>query len=166
MIAAAVVVALLLAAGCSNIEQAISNTGQAFEDMEEAFGDADKGEVTITREDGREITLSSKPDIPDLFPSDIPLPDELEVVSSISTDDSVTLAIDTEMPFDDIVKLYLDYAQEAGYAEVHTMEDEKFINYSGQKGTERFIFTFQLNLEDNKTVYGSLIYSNNPETEQ
>jgi hypothetical protein len=166
MVVAAVVVALILAAGCSNIEQAISNTEQNFEDAEEAFGDAEKGEVTITREDGRKITLSSKPDIPDLFPSDIPLPDEMEIISTISSDDSVTLGVETEMPYDEIVKLYFDYAQDAGYTEVHKLEDEKFINYSTQKGTERFIFTFQLNLEDNKTVYGSLIYSNKPESEQ
>ncbi len=166
ILAAAVTVALIIAAGCSNIEQAINNTEQAINDVEQAFGDGEEGEVTITREDGREITLSSKPDIPELFPSDIPLPGEMEIVSSISSDDSVTLGVETEMPYDDVVKMYFDYAQEAGYMEVHKLEDEKFVNYSAQKGTERFLFTFQLNLEDNKTVYGSLIYSNKPESGQ
>lgn len=117
-------------------------------------------------EDGKEITLSNESDIPDLFPSDVPLPEEIQVISSISSDDSVTLGIETEMPYEDVVELYYDYAQKAGYTEVHKLEDEKFINYSAQKGTERFIFTLQLNMEDNKTVYGSLIYSNEPEPGQ
>lgn len=138
-------VALIFVTGCSKLEKVIS--------------EAEQGKTTVAKVDGKEITLSSKPDIPDLFPSDVPLPDEIQVVSSISSDDSVTLAIETEMPFDDVVELYYEYAQKAGYSEVHKLESEKFINYSAQKGTERFIFTFQLNMEDNKTVYGSLIYS-------
>lgn len=139
-------IALIIMAGCSKIEDVISEAEQ-------------QGTTTITKEDGKKITLSNKPDIPDLFPSDIPLPDEIQVISSISSDDSVTLGIETELPYDDVVQLYYDYAQKAGYSQVHRLEDQKFINYSAQRDTERFIFTLQLNLENNKTVYGSLIYS-------
>lgn len=146
VLSAVILITLIVMTGCSKIEDAISGAEQ-------------QGTMTITKEDGKKITLSNRPDIPELFPSDVPLPDEIQVISSISSDDSVTLGIETEMPYDDVVKLYYEYTQKAGYSEVHKLEDQKFINYSAQKGTERFIFTLQLNLEDNKTVYGSLIYS-------
>jgi len=154
VVAVVILVAIVFATGCSKVEQAIS--------------DAEQGKTTITKEDGKQVTLSGNSDIPDLFPSDVPLPDEIKIVSSISSDDSVTLAFETEMPYDDVVALYFDYTEKAGYTEVHKLEDEeqKYINYSSQKGTERFIFTMQLNLEDNKTVNGSLIYSNKPEAEK
>lgn len=150
--AAVILLAMIAATGCSNVEQAIK--------------EAEEGTVTIEREDGKEITLSSKPDIPELFPSDVPLPDEIQVTSSISSNDSVTVTIETEMPYDDVLELYYDYAQNAGYSEVHRMEGENNIHYSAQKGSERFVFTLQLDLEDNKTVTGALVYSNKPETEQ
>lgn len=154
VLSAAILITLIFVTGCTKIEKAIIEAEE-------------QGTTTITKEDGEKITLSNKPDIPDLFPSDVPMPDEIQVVTSISGDNSVTLGIETEMPYDDVVKLYYDYTQQVGYSEVHKLEDEndKFINYSAQKGIERFIFTMQLNLEDNKTVYGSLIYSNDPEAE-
>jgi len=147
-----VLIGILALTGCSKIEQAIS--------------DAEQGTATITKEDGEQITLSSTPDIPDLFPSDIPLPDEIEVTSSIGSSDSVTVTIETQMPYDEVVDLYYDYAQNAGYSEVHRLEDEYSINYSTQKGTERFIFTLQLDQEDNTTVTGALVYSNKPDSAQ
>lgn len=42
---------------------------------------------------------------------------------------------------------------------------ENTISHSLQKGTERFVYTLQLDLEDNKTVTGALVYSNKPEAE-
>lgn len=149
---AASILALAFMLGCSNVEQLVQN--------------AEDGEMTIENINGEEITLSSKADIPDTFPSDIPLPDEIIVTSSISSDDSVTVTIETEMPYDDVLGLYVDYAGQAGYSEVHRMEDEDSIHYSSQKGTERFVFSLQKDLEDNKTVTGALVYSNNPETGQ
>lgn len=151
VLSAVVVLGLVFATGCSKAEKAIS--------------EAEQGTATITKEDGEKITLSSKADIPDNFPSDVPLPDGIRVTSSISGNDTVTLTIETEMPYDDVVELYSDYAQKAGYTEVHRLEGDKTINYSAQKGTERFVFTLQLDLEDNKTVTGALVYSNKPESE-
>lgn len=149
---AATILTLAFSLGCSNVEQMVK--------------EAEDGEVTIENANGEEITLSSNADIPDTFPSDIPLPDEIVVTSSISSDDSVTVTIETEMPFDEVIALYVDYAGQAGYSEVHRMEDESFINYSSQKGTERFVFTLNRDLEDNKTVEGALVYSNKPEVGQ
>ncbi|XID92903.1 hypothetical protein ACF3MZ_31410 [Paenibacillaceae bacterium WGS1546] len=148
----AALVVMILAAGCSKAEQAIK--------------EAEQGTTTITKEDGEEIKLSGKPDIPDLFPSDVPLPDGIQVTSSISSNDSVTLTIETEMPYEEVLELYYDYSQQAGYSEVHRLESENTIHYSAQKGTERFVFSLQLDLEDNKTVTGALVYSNIPENEQ
>jgi len=148
-LSAALLLGLIAAAGCSNVQQAIN--------------EAEQGTSTITKDDGEQVVLSSKPDIPELFPSDVPLPDEIRVTSSISSNDSVTLTIETEMPYEDVVDLYYGYVQQAGYSEVHNLEGENTINYSAQKGTERFVFTLQLDLEDQTTVTGALVYSNNPE---
>lgn len=149
---AVMVMAMIFATGCSKVGKAIQ--------------EAEQGTTTITKADGEKIKLSSEADIPDLFPSDVPLPDEIQVTSSISSKDSVTLTIETKMPYDDVVKLYYNYSQQAGYSEVHKLGDRDSINYSFKKGTERFVFTLQLDLEDKKTVTGALVYSNKPETEQ
>lgn len=143
---------MILATGCSKVEQAIR--------------EAEQGTTTITKEDGEQITMSSKSDIPDLFPSDVPLPDSIQVTSSISSQESVTLTIETEMPYKEVLELYYDYAQNAGYSEVHRLESENTIHYSAQRGTERFVFSLQFDLEDNKTVTGALVYSNKPEAEE
>ncbi len=151
ILSAVLLAALVFATGCSKVEKAIK--------------EAEQGMTTITKEDGEKITLSGKPDIPDSFPSDIPLPEEIQVVSSISGNDSVTLAIEADMPYEDLIKLYSDYAQQAGYSEVHKLGDEYSINHSFQKGTERFVYMLYLDQEDNKTVTGALVYSNKPESE-
>lgn len=104
---AVMLLAMIFATGCSKAEEAIK--------------EAEQGTTTITKEDGEEIKLSSETDIPDSFPSDVPIPDEIQVTASISGSDSVTLTIETQMPYDDVVKLYSDYAQQAGYSEVHKL---------------------------------------------
>jgi len=152
VLALVVLIGLIIAPGCAEVKQAID--------------EAEQGTTTITKEDGEQVTLSSKPDIPELFPSDVPLPDDIRVTSSIGSSDSVTLTIETQMPYDEVVELYYDYAQNAGYSEVHRLEGENTINYSAQKGTERFVFSLQLDLEDNTTVTGALVYSNKPESAQ
>jgi hypothetical protein len=151
-LSAVMLIAMIFATGCSKVEKAIQ--------------EAEQGTTTITKGNGEEIKLSSKADIPDLFPSDVPIPDEIQVTSSIGGKDSVTLTIETKMPYDDVVKLYYDYTKRAGYSEVHKLEDKDFINYSSKKGMERFVFTLQKDLEDKKIVTGALVYSNKPETEQ
>lgn len=148
---AVLLLAMMIATGCSKAEKAIK--------------EAEQGTTTITKEDGEEIKLSSKTDIPDMFPSDVPIPDEIQVTASISGSDSVTVTIETEMPYEDVVKLYSDYAQQAGYSEVHKLEADQTINHSFQRGTERFVYTLQLDLENNKTITGALVYSNKPEAE-
>lgn len=120
---------------------------------------ADEGSVTLKDNEGKDVVVSSKQEIPDSFPKDVPIPDSLKIVSSISSDDSTTLAIETDMPFDEAVALYDGYVQEAGYVESFKMDEEDFYNYSGRRGQEQFVVTLQLDLEDNKTVTGVLVYS-------
>jgi len=155
---AVMLVAMIFATGCSKAEKAIK-------EAEEAIIEAEQGTSTITKEDGKQIKISSETDIPDSFPSDIPIPDEIQVTASISGNDGATITIETQMPYDDVVKLYSDYAQQAGYSEVHKLDSDNSINHSFLKGTERFVYTLQLDLEDNKTVTGALVYSNKPEAE-
>ncbi|MBN2984936.1 MULTISPECIES: hypothetical protein [Cohnella] len=114
--------------------------------------------TTITKEDGEQIRLSGEAEIPEGFPADVPIPANVAVTSSISGDDTATVSIETEMPFEEAVALYYGYAQEAGYSEAYKMEEADFFNYSGRKDNEQFVVTLQLDLEDNKTVTGILVY--------
>jgi hypothetical protein len=145
--------AAILATGCSKAEQIVKEAEKAVEE----------DSLTVTYDNGKEVTFSEKEDIPDLFPSDVPLPEGIQVLSSISSKDNVTVMIETEMPYEEVVELYVDYAQQAGYEEVHRLETGTSINYSTQRGTERFVVTLGLNEEDNKTTEGVLVYSNKPE---
>ncbi|MFC4597404.1 hypothetical protein [Cohnella hongkongensis] len=153
VLSAVLMTVLVFATGCSKAEKAVIEAEE-------------QGTMTITRDDGEEIKFSSKSSIPDLFPSDVPLPDEIQVTSSISSKDSVTVTIETEMPYEEVLELYYDYSQQAGYSEVHRLEGENTIHYSSQKGTEHFVFSLQLDEEDHKTVTGALVYSISSETEQ
>jgi len=117
-----------------------------------------RGGAAVTYDNGKEVTFSNKADIPELFPSDVPLPEGMQVVSSIGSDRGVTVMFDTELSYDDVVELYVDYAQKAGYTELHRLEEENSIHYSSQRGTEIFAFHLQLSMEDNKTIEGAIDY--------
>ncbi len=151
MILAALAI-MLLATGCSKADQIVKEVEKAEKQVEE------EGELTVTYDNGKEVTFSNKADIPDMFPSDVPFPDGIQVVSSIGSDRGVTVMFDTELPYDDVVELYVDYAQKAGYTELHRLEDENSIHYSSQRGTEIFAFHLQLSMEDNKTIEGAIDY--------
>jgi hypothetical protein len=122
----------------------------------------DKGSVTIKTDGGKSVTLSSETEIPKGFPTDIPLPVEVGVVSSLKSNDSYTVAIETKLPMDKVVKLYQDYADKANYKEVFKMSEEGFYKYSGSKGNELFAFNFQLDLDNKKMVTGTLVYEKKP----
>lgn len=125
-------------------------------------GPEDKGSVTIKTDGGKSVTLSGETEIPKGFPTDIPLPAEIGVVSSLKRNDSYTVAIETKLPLDKVVKLYQEYAEKANYKEVLKMSEEGYYRYSGSKGNELFAFNLQLDLEDKKTVTGALVYEKKP----
>ncbi|MDF2713730.1 MAG: hypothetical protein K0R28_655 [Paenibacillus sp.] len=125
-------------------------------------GTEDKGSVTVKTDGEKSVTLSGEKEIPKGFPTDIPLPAEIGVVSSLKRNDSYTVAIETKLSMDKVVKLYQEYAEKANYKEVFKMSEEGSYRYSGSKGNELFAFNLQLDLEDKKTVTGALVYEKKP----
>ncbi|SDD82776.1 hypothetical protein SAMN02799630_04236 [Paenibacillus sp. UNCCL117] len=148
--AAAVLIAAVFGAGCSSVE------------IHEAAGD--KGSVTYKTDGGKEVTLSSEAKLPEGFPSDIPLPAAIAVTASISSKESGNkmVSIETKMPFAEVVKLYKDYADKAGYKENFVMQEEGVYSYSGSKAGELFVFNLALDQEDKKTVTGALTHEKKP----
>lgn len=151
---AVLLLSAMLLAGCSE------NGDQQSGNRERAAQGEEEGTVTMKDNEGRDVVITNKQDIPELFPDDVPMPDSIQIVSSISSMDTVTIAMNTEMPFSEVVALYDGYLQEAGYEEAFRIDEADFYNYSGRRGNEQFVVTLQLDLEDNKTVTGALVYTN------
>ncbi|MFS0726809.1 hypothetical protein [Paenibacillus sp. 1P07SE] len=145
--------AILLAAGCSH-------SGMGHVTVGESGGTTTKeqGSVTYTSKDGEETTYSSKEELPEGFPGDIPFPPDYVVTSSITTEEGYTVTFDSTRPFGEVVELYKEYAERAGYQESYLMDEADFYNYTGNKGDEKFVSTLTLDLEDNKTVTGIIVY--------
>lgn len=123
-----------------------------------------KGSLTYKTDEGKDITISSESKRPDDFPDDIPLPEGIVVTASTSSKESgnITVVIETQRPFDEVVKLYQDYADKAGYKETIKMEEESNYMFSGVRDNETFVFNLGLDQEDNKTVTGALTYQKKP----
>lgn len=150
--------AALLASGCSNNGADESKEGSA------GTNSSAENSITYKTDGGKEITLSSEKEVPEGFPGDIPLPGEIGVTSSLKSEASgnITVSIETEMPFEEVVKLYQEYADSAGYKENFKINEEGFYSFSGAKDSEQFVFTLQLDLDNNKTVTGALVYEKKP----
>ncbi|CAH1195588.1 hypothetical protein PAECIP111893_00723 [Paenibacillus plantiphilus] len=124
----------------------------------------DNGSLTYETDEGKQLTISSKTEVPEGFPSDIPLPAEIKITSSLKSEASgnITVAIETEMPFEEAVKLYQGYADKAGYKESFKIEEAGFYSFSGSTNNELFVFNLQLDQENKKTVTGALVYEKKP----
>lgn len=78
------------------------------------------------------------------------------------TTGTVTVAVETSRPFDEIVRLYRDYAEKAGYRQANEMKDDGYFMYTGSKGAETFSVTIQLDQENRKKVTGAIVYGKKP----
>ena len=155
--------AMLLLTGCSNEkvnEAADKATQQNNNQSSLGTKEEDQGSITLKDASGKDVVLSSEQTLPDSFPKEAPVPDSIQVTSSITSEDTVTVTIaTTTMSFAETVALYNDYLEQAGYVETFKIDEADFFNYTGKRGNEQFVVTLQLDLEDNKTVTGILIYS-------
>ncbi|WP_020617963.1 hypothetical protein [Paenibacillus daejeonensis] len=109
-------------------------------------------------EDGKKTTYSSEQVLPEDFPDDIPFPSDYIVTGSITTEMGHTVTFESTEPFEVVANLYRDYTEQAGYEESYLMDEADFYNYTGAKGDENFVSTLTLDLEDNKTVTGIIVY--------
>jgi hypothetical protein len=124
-------------------------------------GDKDEGSITIKTGSGKTV-LSSESEWPQGLPAEIPKMEGMVVTASSVSDASgnITVAVEVEKPLEDVVKLYQDYCQEAGYTQTLEMKEEFSYMYSGTRGQEVFVVNFALDQEDGKTVTGAIGYEN------
>ncbi|QJD85555.1 hypothetical protein [Cohnella herbarum] len=118
----------------------------------------EEGSLTIKTGSGKTV-LSSESEWPKGLPADIPKMEGMVVTaSSVSDSGNITVAVEVEKPLDEVVKLYQDYCQSAGYTQTLEMKEEFTYMYSGTRGQEVFVFNFSLDQEDGRTVMGSIVY--------
>ncbi|MFC5470971.1 hypothetical protein ACFPPD_19980 [Cohnella suwonensis] len=152
-IMAFVIVIAAVAAGCSGTGDSGDKDG-----AEIAVEGGEKGSVTITTDAGKTV-LSSESEWPESFPDEIPKPEGMKVTASSQNDaGNTTVSIETEKPFDEVVKLYQEYVRSAGYAQTLEMKESGYYMYSGTRGKEMFMFTLGLDQEDKRTVTGAFVY--------
>lgn len=148
-----VLVIAAVSAGCSGSEDSGEKDVTTI-----AAKDGEKGSVTITTDAGK-IELSSESEWPESFPDEIPKPEGMTVTASSQSDSgNITISIEAEKPFDEVVKLYQDYVKSAGYSQTLEMKESGYYMYSGTRGKEMFMFTLALDQEDEGTVTGALVY--------
>ncbi len=154
-IMAFVIVIAAVLAGCSGT----GNSGERDSVAVEAEG-GEKGSVTITTDAGKTV-LSSESEWPKGLPDEIPKPEGMVVTASSQSDSgNITVSIESEKPFDEVVKLYQDYVKRAGFTQTLEMKEDGYFMYSGTRGKEMFMFTIGLDQEDKRTVTGALVYEN------
>lgn len=152
-IAALALAAAIAIAGCSS-----------GRDGGEAGGGNTEGTSVVRNAAGDKTVLSSVQEWPKELPADVPRPDGVKVTASVKSEGSgtVTVAVETSRPFDEVVRLYRDYAEKAGYKPANEMRDEGYYLYSGSKGAETFAVTIQLDQEGGKKVTGAIVYGKKP----
>lgn len=150
---ALVIAIAAVTAGCSGAE----SSGEKDSEKVATEG-GEKGSVTITTDAGKTV-LSSESEWPKSFPDEIPKPKGMKVTASSQSDSgNITVSIETEKPFDEVVKLYQDYVKSAGYKQTLEMKESGYYMYSGTRGKEMFMFTLGLDQEDGQIVTGALVY--------
>jgi len=124
--------------------------------------DEAEGTSIVTNAAGDKTLLSGKQEWPKEFPAEIPRPDGMQVTASsyVETSGHITVAVETEQPFEEVIQIYRDYVKQAGYEQQQEMKEEGYYTYYGAKGAETFAFTIQLDLESGQKVTGVLIYAN------
>jgi len=116
--------------------------------------------MIVTNAAGDKTVFSSKAEWPEELPADVPRPEGIAVTASMNSESTggVTVSVETERPFDEVVGIYRDYADQAGYAQTLEMKEDGYYMFTGTRGTETFTFTIQLDQEGGKTVTGAISY--------
>jgi len=128
------VVGLVLSvAGCQSIAEKATEAA-----VEKATGvqvDKDGEQITIKGEDGAELTASSDGELPDGFPSDVPV-FEGKVVSSIKAEKGFSVTIEAEAGVMDVFDFYKDKLPAEGWNIVSEMKVEDGGAIVAEKGDQ------------------------------
>ncbi len=112
--------ASLLTAGCGIIAEQVAE--KAVEESTGVKVDADEDQMTITTEDGETLEVDAEgADLPDGFPSDVPVYDaDIEGSTSFSSGEgqNFSIALVTTDSFDDVVDWYKSEFESKGWESV------------------------------------------------
>jgi len=139
---------LLLAASVVGCQQVAEKATEAA--IEKSTGvDVEKSgdEVTITGEDGTEITASSDGQLPDGFPSDIPVY-EGPITSSIKADKGWSVTIEAADDVDTIFSWYKQELEKSGWKVVSEMKVTDGAAVVAEKGDQNVQVTIGTSSSD------------------
>jgi hypothetical protein len=119
-----------------------------------------EGSVEIAQADGGKTILSGSDDWPKDWPEDIPRPEGMKILATTQSAEttSITLAVEIKADYDELIKLYQEFADSAGYVETMKLQDETTYMYSGKRGQEIFVFNLGEDQARAGYVVGSLVY--------
>jgi len=96
-------------------------------------------QITIQGEDGSEFTASSDGELPDGFPSEVPVHDG-RIVSSMKADNGFSIAIEADAGIDDVLEWHKKEFADGGWTVVNEMK----IDDGGAIGAEKGDMTVQV----------------------
>ncbi|HZG14798.1 MAG TPA: hypothetical protein VE710_07210 [Candidatus Bathyarchaeia archaeon] len=105
-----------------------------------------------------EAAVSVSDKIPDSFPKDIPIPDDIEMPASMTHDDSITITFDARKSFDETLNIYKEYYKSAGYQMTsETLIDDSYMG-TGTLGDNELQVTISMTTDDSNLASVSLTY--------
>lgn len=146
-------VALFALAGCQSIAEKAAEVA-----VEKSTGvqiDKDGDSVTVTGEDGTQVTASEGGELPDGFPTDVPVIDG-PIISSVKSDNSFMVVIETDKPIDEVNDWYKDQLKDSSWKIVFETKSEDGAAIGGERDNANMQVT--ITKSDAKTNV-SLLYA-------
>jgi len=108
-----------------------------------------------------EAAVSASDKIPDRFPKDIPIPDDIEMPASMTHDDSITVSFDVRKNFDETLQIYKEYFNSAGYEMTsETLIEDSYMG-TGTLGSNELQVIISMTTDDSNLASVSLTYQSN-----
>jgi len=136
-------------------------TGCTNENEPEGNAQPSASEATESISNVVESAVSASDKIPDGFPKDIPIPDDIEMPASMAHDDSITVSFDVRKSFDETLKIYKEYFKSAGYQMTsETLIEDSYMG-NGTSGSNELLVIISMTTDDNNLASVSLTYQAN-----
>lgn len=132
-----------------------------------SVGGSEEGGFTLEAEDkdGETFSLSSSKDVPEEFPSEIPFPNEYQIINTAKINDNgneaITVSYLTEtMSVDGLLEMYKTFMEENGYESNMEISTDGYNTLSMQKDENEAIniTLIEEDVENNKQVTVSINY--------
>lgn len=130
------------------------------------------GQVTVSSSDDKTAVVETKDangntqtttftgegKLPEKFPKEIPIPDGATIQAAITSNDSMTVAVDIAKNFDDTLKIYKDYITQSGYSNVTETLIEDSYMASGDKDGNQVLITISKTTDDPNLMNVAIVY--------